>query len=257
VTEFGKIDDPVDAPFKAWPEEPSGLGEKSLALAMAFTGLIFPPAKILQILKDQFASPNRFGRVEFLLNGFRLGLKRLESEAAADRDRLKAIAERLETPQLTEAVSIACEEAARSSSELKIKQLAAVLVGVLRGSEWADPKEDVGAMIRDISQLGVRDLEALTILRTVHAAAIAHTPNFHDPNAFSGETATLMCQADAAGFHRDDFLSACERLRGFGLAAEVQRNNSRMAQEEFCYRPTRRGLAVLDYLADVGGVAAR
>lgn len=43
--------------------------------------------------------------------------------------------------------------------------------------------------------------------------------------------------------------AARERLKGFGLAAEVVRNNGHMAPNDHCCRPTRRGLAVLDYLS--------
>ena len=37
-------------------------------------------------------------------------------------------------------------------------------------------------------------------------------------------------------------------LNGFGLAIEVVRNTSRMQPHEYCFRPTRRGVALLEYL---------
>lgn len=39
MSEFGKIDDPVDASFEAWPEEPRDLGQKAGDLALSFSGL--------------------------------------------------------------------------------------------------------------------------------------------------------------------------------------------------------------------------
>jgi hypothetical protein len=253
MSEFGKIDDPVEASFEAWPEESRGLGEKASDLALSFSGLKFPPAKVLKILKDQFASPNRLGRIEYLLNGFRLGLKIRESEYAADRARLRAMEEKLESRQFSEAVAVACEEAARATSERRIQQLAVVLVGSLGESQWADPDEDIPTMIRDIAQLGEKDTKVLSILRTVHGSAISTAPNLYEPDAFSRETPRLSQAIGVSGLHHDDFLSTCERLRGFGLAAEVPRNTSQMAPHDFCYRPTRRGLAVLDYLSAVSG----
>jgi hypothetical protein len=249
--EFGKIDNPVDASFEAWPEEPGGLGKKFGEIALAFEGFAFPPAKLWKILKDQFATPNRIARIEYLLNGVRLGLKFIDSEIAGDHDWLRAIQERLEGPQFSEAVAVACEEASRATNEKKICQFAAVLVGSVRGSQWADLNEDIPNLIRDIGQLGETDIKVLSILKKVHSSAIATAPNLYEPDAFSRETPTLNQAIGVSQLHRDDFLSSCERLRGFGLSAEVLRNTSQMAPHDFCYRPTRRGLAVLDYLSSM------
>jgi hypothetical protein len=248
MTEFGKIDDPVDASYSAWPEEPGGIAQKSTELSLTFGGLAFGPAKVLKILRDQFASSNRFARVIYLLDGFRLGLKALQAENASDRERLNTLEQRLGTPQFAAAISTGCEEAIRATSEKKIQQLAAVLVGAIAGSAWADPAEDLAALIRDIAQLGDRDLKVLRILAQTHASAIKSAPDLYEPDAFSRETAALMRDVRESGSHSDDFLSTCERLRGFGLAADVLRNIAHMAPHDYCYRPTRRGLAILEYL---------
>src|SRR2546430_16569 len=109
-------------------------------------------------------------------------------------------------------------------------------------------------MIRDLAQLGDRDIQVLGILATVHASAISHMPRLQDPHQFSKETPALRTAVANSGIDRDDFLSACERLRGFGLGAEVLRNTSHMGPEDFCYRPTRRGLLLLDYLKNLARV---
>src|SRR5713101_4102122 len=101
----GKIDDPVDKSFEAWPEEQGGLGKKASELALSFGGLVFPPAKVLKILRDQFAGPSRFARIEYLFNAIRMQLKILESQNPRARGQLAAIEEKLETPQFSEAVS--------------------------------------------------------------------------------------------------------------------------------------------------------
>jgi hypothetical protein len=80
-------------------------------------------------------------------------------------------------------------------------------------------------------------------------------PNLQNPDPFSRETPRLKTAIAESGIHPDDFLSTCERLRGFGLGAEVLRNTSHMGPEDFCYRPTRRGLLLLDYLKNITKVA--
>jgi hypothetical protein len=251
MTEFGKIDNPVDASFEAWPEDSGGLGKKASELALSFTGLAFTPARVLKILKDQFSNSSRFARIEYLFGGIRLQLKILESQIGNAREQMTAVQEKLETEQFSEATSVATEEAARTPSSKKIDQFAAVLVGSLTRDQWSDPNEDISVLIRDIAQLGEKDLRALTILRSVHSSAISTYPNLIDPDPFSRETPALKRAIASAGIHFDDFLSTCERLRGFGLAAEVVRNTTQLAPNEYCFRPTRRGLAVLDYLSTV------
>ena len=248
MSQFGKIDNPAEASFEAWPQEEKNLGDTLSGLALKFAGFEFGPAKITQILKDQFSTPSRIARIEYLLNGVRLQLRILESQIGTERERISDVEAKLMSAQFSEAVSAACEEAARATNQKKIEQFSWVLVGSLSPNEWADPIEDVAVIIRDIAQLGDRDLRVLGILAAVHASAIATAPNLYEPDAFSRETAALMRDIRSSGIHSDDFLSTCERLRGFGLAAEVLRNIAHMAPHDYCYRPTRRGLAVLDYL---------
>ena len=110
------------------------------------------------------------------------------------------------------------------------------------------------SMIRDIAQLEDRDIQVLEILASVYASAVLHMPNLQNPDPFSRETPRLKTAIAESGIHRDDFLAMCERLRGFGLGAEVLRNASHMGPEDFCYRPTRRGLVLLGYLKNVAKV---
>jgi hypothetical protein len=69
------IDDPIDASFEAFPEEPEGLGGKFAELALSFTGLVFPPAAVLKILTDQFRPATRFERIERVLRALTIGIK--------------------------------------------------------------------------------------------------------------------------------------------------------------------------------------
>jgi hypothetical protein len=69
----GKIDDPIEASIEAFPKEPGGLGGKFSGLALSFGSLVFKPAAILKILTYQFQPTKRFERIEYLLNGLRIG----------------------------------------------------------------------------------------------------------------------------------------------------------------------------------------
>lgn len=244
----GQIDDPIDASFEAYPSEPEGLESTFSDLALSFSGLAFPPAAVLKLLKDQFLSSSRVKRIEYLLEGLRLGCKQIESEIGSDRHKMMALQTYIEGPRFQEAVATACEEAARASSSQQVRRFTAVLVGSLEPSSWADPKADLPAMIRDVAQLGDRDVEALDVLRTTFRSVIDQYPNLNDPNAFTMGMDGYRTAINLNGFDPEDFNACCARLAGFGLAIEVLRNISRMAPSDYCFRPTRRGLALLDYL---------
>jgi hypothetical protein len=251
---LSRFDDPLENSELVWPDEAENEpGE----LALGVVSALFPPAAVFKVFKDRFDQRNREGRAKFFFKALVLKLRALEREVAASAARLSEIQHKTESPEYKEAIYVAAEESIRTARSQKVHEFVAVLVGSLAVNQWADPNEDIAAMIRDIAQLGEKDLKVLTILKTVHASAISTAPNLHEPDAFSRETPTLNRAISEAGFHRDDFLSICERLRGFGLAAEVLRNTSHMALHDYCYRPTRRGLAVLSYLsAATGGSTA-
>src|SRR5438552_17026739 len=124
-----KIDDPVEATFEAWQPDSPNLGERLSNLALSFTGIKFVPAKLFQILRDQFAIGSRFQRIEYLFTGVRLGFQSVQSEIGEVAERVKAVNAKLEGGRFREAVSVACEEAARAANDKKIEQMAAALVG--------------------------------------------------------------------------------------------------------------------------------
>lgn len=185
-----------------------------------------------------------------------MGFQSVQSDIGEVAERVEAFEAKVEGEQFREALAVGCEESARAASNKKIGQMAALLVGYLSpsSSDWVAPDEDIATMIRDLALLGDRDIQVLRILAAVHASAISHMPNLQDPHQFSKETPGLKIAIADSGIHRDDFLSTCERLGGFGLGAEVLRNTSHMGPEDFCYRPTRRGLLLLDYLENVARV---
>jgi len=160
MAEFGKIDDPVEASFEAWPDKQGDIGQKAKEVALAVGGAIFPPLEVYRILKEQLSIEERFARVEYFLGSFREQFRIIEKET--EYERLETVQKIIASPSFHEAVAVACEEAVRAAKPQKIDQFAAVLVGSLTPNQWADPGEDIGVMIRDIAQLGDKDLKVLS-----------------------------------------------------------------------------------------------
>ena len=78
---------------------------------------------------------------------------------------------------------MAAVETVRAESLKKVDRFAAVLAGSVTPPQWADPKQDIATMIRDVAQLGDRDIQVLGILATVHASAISYAPNLSGPES--------------------------------------------------------------------------
>jgi hypothetical protein len=248
----GRIDDPIDAAFDAFPDEPEGLGRKFAELALSLFGVVFPPATIAKILNDQFRQDNRFERIDCVLRAVSTGIKTIESNAGDDREKIKDIQARIDSPRFQEAVATACEEAARASSTTKVRRFAAALLGWVSPGEWVDPNADLGAIIRDLAQLGDQDIRVLEVLKAAFAPVLSNVPNLNDPNRFTERMQDYRTAISLAHIEPEDFYGTCIRLCGFGLAIEVLRSSSRMHLHEYCYRPTRRGLSLLDSLERFG-----
>lgn len=243
---------PTDTSLEPISLEPEGLGSKFGTAALSIAGFAFWPAGLAAIIKNQFADAERLNRIVFVAQAIDTNFKRLQSQISADREKLKELQARLDAPRFQEAVGTACEEAARTTSTKKIERMIAVLTGSLEPSQWADPDADLAATIRDIAQLGEQDIYALRLLKTAFRDVIRHLPNLNDPNAFTERVEDYRTTITLAKIDPEDFYAACARLNGFGLALEVVRNVSRMHPHEHLFRPTRRGLALLDCLERFG-----
>jgi hypothetical protein len=257
VAKFGRIDDSVDASFDAWPESTPDLGKKFGELALSFAGLAFPPARVLKILRDQFSPESRFERVLYLLDGLRIGLKRLQSETekqfadagdqgAALREQVRSLQSRIEAPKFEEAVAVACEESARAINLEKAGQFASVLVGALVPTEWGD--HDVAKMIRDLAQLNDQDIRVLKILAGIYGSYVNTDPVTNEVTVFTHKMSDQLAAILASKINPEDVLSSCARLTGFGLALEESRTPGDMRLAARCFHPTRRGMVVLSYL---------
>ncbi len=240
-----RIEDPVDASYAAWPDE----WENRLSdLALASLSPFFEPAHLLHALKEMFSTKSRTDRISYLLAGFRLKARELDSRVGMlEEANTKA---KLDSPKFKEALFLAIEESSRTLSQKKIDRYASVLAVSLMPEEEVDSSMDLATLIRDVSQLTDEDIRVLGILRSVYADVLAQQPYVHDPNAYTEKIGELRHAIVNSKLHSDDFQAICQRLSGFGLVAEVLRNPSRMNLNDFCYRPTRRGLKLLKLIND-------
>ncbi len=247
----GKIDNTIEASFAAYPEAPNEWSKKLSELALSFTGFALPLAEILKMLHDQFNSANRFERINYLLNGFRIGVNALESRVEADHEKVKEIHARMNAPQFQEAVATAMEESAQATNFEKAGRFAQVLSGSLVPSRWSPKDEDVASLIRDLAQLGDRDIEVLGKLNLAFGGLMLNDPKL--PSKLFTDNNEGLDRIVRGEIDRDEFYSTCGRLIGFGLAIEESWPMNHTQPHERCIRPTRRGLSLLGYL----GKAAR
>jgi hypothetical protein len=241
----GRMDDPVDAAFAAWADEPEKVpGETALSFISAF----FPPAHAFKAIKDQFSSAARFARAEYLIRALAAKLNLLEARVSGQQQQSNAVRERIESKEFKEGLAIALEETVRATNLEKADQFSSILVSSLDPNIVEDSAADASSLIRDVSQLSAMDLDVLIRLKRVYGHLFPPYPSDQSPNTFTDLIQDFRDAVAGSGLVKEEFQSVCDRLRGFGLAAEVLRNNNRMSLTDYCYRPTRRGLKLLKLL---------
>lgn len=240
----GHIDDPLEASFEAWPEEEKEPREGALAAL----GLLSDVAGVFAGVREHFRISRRFARLNYLLNGVRLKFAALEGRIAAQDAQLAEVRSKIASLEFRQAAEVAAEEAVRAVTREKIDEFSSILVGSVDPDLVSDSPADAASLIRDVARLSQMDLIVLRHLEEAFASLFPVYPNMQDPNAFTEKFQDFKDAVRRSGLHPEEFQSECERLRGFGLAAEVLRNTSRMAPSDYCYRPTRRGLKLLRLL---------
>jgi hypothetical protein len=248
-----RIDDPIESSYSAWPDEERGnqLSDLAIAALSPFSEAVH----LLHAVKEMFSAKSRVDRILYLLEGFRLKARQIDSKidslSGEAKEMINAeIKAKLDSVQFKEALFVAMEETARTLSKERIDRYSSILANALHSDEQVDSPIDLSTLVRDVSQLTDEDVRVLGILQSIFAEVIAHQPNLHDPNSFTEKMDDFRRAIAESRLHPDDFRAICERLSGFGLAAEVLRNTSRMGLNDFCYRPTLRGLKLLKLLAD-------
>jgi hypothetical protein len=243
----GKIDDPFEASLEGWPEEHD---DAARAAALSVAGVFSEVIGVFDVVRERFRVNSRLARFNYLFEGARLKFCSLESRVGQMRSEIDEIKRNLASKEFREAAETAAEEAVRAVSAEKIDQFSSILVGSVDPSIVEDSAADASALIRDVAQLSAMDLKILGRLKSVYGDLFPPYPSlsYMDPNPFTEKIQDFKDAITASGLTIEEFQSVCDRLRGFGLAAEVLRNVSRMAPSDYCYRPTRRGLKLLKLL---------
>jgi hypothetical protein len=247
LSEFGKIDDPFEASLSGWPEEEGNeAGEAALAV-----GAILPHwFNLAGVIRDRFRNKDRAARVNYLFQGVRLKFGELTSRVT-NLERVNEVNAKIASPEFQEAAAVAAEESVVANNPQKIEQFASILVASVDPSISSDSPAEASVLIRDVARLTPMDLKVLGHLEEAYGDLFPKYPNVHDPNPFTEKIQDFKDAVRRSSIHQEEFQSVCERLRGFGFAAEVLRNISRMGPGDYCYRPTRRGLKLLNLLGSL------
>lgn len=233
------IDDPVAAVEEAWPEPPGAVANAALAAVGAF----FPPAGLVAALA-QFFSQRR--TTERLIALFRA----LNSKVDIQGKQIASLEEaeihrRGETREFRAALEEAAAFTLLSSDPNRIARVGGALGTAVTSPDWDAVAADLRNFIHALAELTDEDVTCLRLIGRVFADVAKSNPNLNNQNAFTEKMDALRAAVDKSGIHRDDFYSACRRLEGRGLVMEALRNTSRMGLDDYCFRPTRRGLRLL------------
>jgi hypothetical protein len=245
------IDDPLAATANQYPErEKNRFGEAALELA----GVALWQFKVLNIVRSRILGDYGQERVNALVSALQGEFQRDQQRLEKAQREIEALKEKINSPEFVDSLVLAADEAQRTQSERKVERLGAVLANALL-SEDADAVagDDLVGFIRDLSSLTEGDVQALQFSGDVFRDPIRQRPDMDDPNDFTLLMGSYLRGIAAMKVHPDDFYSRCLRLTGFGLATEVERNPTRMALKDHCFRPTRRGLRLLKLLGTRAG----
>lgn len=262
------IDNPVDAVESQYRESP----DSPVGLVLAVGEMALPQGsplfKLLELLNDHFSSKRKRERAEAFWAALRDQQKFLE----ADFGKLKAKIE-----DLAEAIQMAIIRDTESFNDAKRDRYLMILGKAVRSQEQV---VDLASFIRDVEQLGERDIVVLKVLNVVmnkpgdwHSKSDPNVlipgyqspiskPASINPSVFIQRSQELSAQtAQALGiktdspfpvqaFSREEAFSACARLQGFGLAHEVDAGAREVPHGNFCFRPSKRGLMLLKLLGE-------
>jgi hypothetical protein len=240
--------DPLNEMPDDWNDDSGGLGKVFAEAALSIFTLHFQYAVLPKIIYDHFSKHKRELRIKKTLTDTAKALEKIEKDRALDRDTLSEIQAQIEGPEFKDAFVTACEESVRAANEKKVDQFISVLAGSLTPSQWSSKDEDVATLIRDLAQLGDRDIQVLQVLSFAFKGLMSQPSSMSDNYLFTNNNECLEREIEKQTLIRDDFYSTCCRLIGFGLAIEEPWPMTRSQPHGRCIRPTRRGLALLEYI---------
>ena len=245
-----RIDDEFDAAKAAYPEKQEDVPANITLKVASLIPLLSPVAGVVSEARAYFSGKAMGERANALIEAVNEKADHLAGRVQRSEKAIEDIQARIQSREFGSAFREASVQALLSTEPTKITDYAAVLGGSLGAHDWREISSNLTSYIKAIAQLGEKDMECLRLLNSTFADVVKTYPNMHDPNPFTEKAQELLKVAGQAGFHRDDFYAYCRRLEGFGLAIEVPRNTSRMAPGDYCFRPTRSGVRLIELLAD-------
>jgi hypothetical protein len=255
------IDDPFDAVDKQYPEGTDApFAELTLGSATVALGFpIFSPLAILFGFIDSFGTSARVDRAIAFIRVLNEQFKGLE---ASVKNMKTDIAE------VQAALRVALSSDLNEVNDKKRDRYIKVATSAV---SIETKVTDLVGFIRDVEQLGERDIIGLKVLNRImnkegdwvdppSNAASLQKPKLH-PNTFIHRAQEFSVQMASAltnkhqltpndQFSREEGLQICLRLQGFGLAQEIATSPREVPISNYAARLTSRGLMLLKLLGE-------
>ncbi|MGA2646973.1 MAG: hypothetical protein ABSF15_19855 [Candidatus Sulfotelmatobacter sp.] len=246
---MGQFDSPIEGFLNQHKDEPRNIvGE----LCIEIGGKLLPLVGIGNAVLKLFSSGGNADSVRELAATMKLELQNCWEHLKGHDKQLEEFRAKLASPAFEDATLAAIDEARWTSRPDKIRRISAVLVRSFLPVNEEYAPSDVVSLIRDVARLGEDDIFILRELADEYSDIIRQQPNFHDQNPYTEKFPEVLKRIEEHKIHRDDFYAQCARSAGFGFAIEVMRNNFRMAPNDYCFRPTRRGIKLLEMIDSFG-----
>jgi hypothetical protein len=255
------IDDPFDAVEKQYPIS-SEVPLAELTLGTATVALGFPAASPLAILfgfLDSFNTSARQSRGEAFIRALIEQFKGMESS-------IKNM--KTDVAEVQAALRVAIHNDLDEMNDKKRDRYITVATSAV---SLQTKVTDLVSFIRDVEQLGERDIIGLKVLNRIMNkqgdwpeaptnVATPQNPKLH-PNTFiqrAQELSVQMAQTltnlhqetNNDQFSREEGLQICLRLQGFGLAQEISTAPREVPISNYAARLTSRGLMLLRLLGE-------
>jgi hypothetical protein len=232
-----RIDNSLDVAIRQLQENPESTPLViTLKLLTALPGLA-----VADSIWEHFSTNKRIERIHEVLVALKQELEALQAYYVGDEQTLGAISNYLKSPEFSEALITAAEEAVRNANAERIKRLARVLTNGSDPNTEPSNEDDLTSFIRDVSLLSEGDIQILKQLASSLPLAFEFVTGSQTVSRPEFNFQQVIDDAKRDKLLTDDFYSHCFRLVGFGLAAQIPGNSPSLAANKYLFRLTRRG----------------
>jgi hypothetical protein len=212
-----KIDDPLDAVKKQYPEHPS-----SMSVLIDVGSELHPFASMVNAVRNFFSKRQAEERVKALLQA-------LEWYVRENERRIEDLSDQINAPEFIETLLVATRETLHTANVAKIKRFARVLGHELISDSDARSYEDAAAYIRTLSELGEADIETLALIAAFQAyVSSGEALSSYKSNwgwLFWGMMKGIYGEIEKQSIPFDEFRSRCSKLNGYGLLHKVSNSS--------------------------------